>query len=82
MADSLKPSDRVEWESSQGAVEGEVKKKLVKPTRIKGHGVAASPENPEYLVESEKTAAQAAHKPRLSEEGRPQEGGVFLEFPV
>lgn len=63
MADSLKPGDRVEWDSSQGEVTGKVKKKLVKPTEIKGHHVAASPENPEYLVESEKTGAQAAHKP-------------------
>lgn len=63
MSDSLKPGDRVEWESSQGKVTGKVKKKLVKPTEIKGHHVAASPENPEYLVESEKTGAEAAHKP-------------------
>jgi hypothetical protein len=63
MAKSLKPGDRVEWESSQGLVTGKVKKKLVKPTEIKGHHVAASPDNPEYLVESEKTGAEAAHKP-------------------
>jgi hypothetical protein len=29
---------------------------------IKGHHVAASTDNPEYLVETE-TGAQAAHKP-------------------
>ena len=32
----------------------------MKPTKIKGHNVAASPENPEYLVESEKTGAGGA----------------------
>jgi len=63
MAENLKPGDRVEWEASQGTVTGKVKKKLVEPTDIKGHHVAASPENPEYLVESEKTGARAAHKP-------------------
>ena len=63
MSESLKPGDRVEWESSQGPVKGKVKKKLTKPIDIKGHHVAASPDNPEYLVESEKTGADAAHKP-------------------
>ncbi|WP_422924010.1 DUF2945 domain-containing protein [Singulisphaera sp. PoT] len=63
MAKSLKAGDRVEWTSSQGEVTGRVKKKLVKPTDIKGHHVAASTENPEYIVESEKTGAEAAHKP-------------------
>ena len=44
-------------------VRGKVKRKLTSLTDIKGHHVAASADNPEYLVESEKTGAQAAHKP-------------------
>ena len=63
MAEKLKKGDRVEWETSQGKTSGTVKKRLTAPTNIKGHKVAASPENPEYLVESEKTGAEAAHKP-------------------
>lgn len=63
MADKLKKGDAVEWETSQGKTSGTVKKKLTKPTDIKGHHVAASTENPEYLVESDKTGAEAAHKP-------------------
>ena len=63
MADSLKPGDKVEWESSGGTSTGKVEKKLVKPIEIKGHHVAASPENPEYLVVSDKSGAEAAHKP-------------------
>ena len=62
MADKLKPGDRVEWETSQGTTSGTVKKKLTKPIDIKGHHVAASADNPQYLVESEKTGAEAAHK--------------------
>jgi hypothetical protein len=38
-------------------------KKLTSPTDIKGHHVAASKENTQYLVESEKTGKEAAHKP-------------------
>ncbi len=58
-----KRGDHVTWRSSQGTIEGVVEQKLTKPTTIKGHHVAASPENPEYLVTSEKTGATAAHKP-------------------
>ena len=63
MSDSLKPGDDVKWNSAQGEVKGEVKKKLTEPADIKGHHVAASKDDPQYLVESEKTGAEAAHKP-------------------
>lgn len=63
MADRLKKGDKVEWETSQGKTSGTVKKKLTAPTDIKGHHVAASKENPELLVESEKSGKEAAHKP-------------------
>jgi hypothetical protein len=59
----FKKGDAVEWKTSQGKTQGEVKQKLTSPTEIKGHHVAASKENPEYLVESDKTGKQAAHKP-------------------
>ncbi len=63
MAKGLKKGDRVEWNTSQGKTEGEVIKKLTSPTKIKGHKVAASDENPEYLVKSSKSGDKAAHKP-------------------
>jgi hypothetical protein len=75
MPDSLKPGNRVQWESFQGTVTGKVKKKLVKPSEIKNHHVAASPDNPEYLVESEKTGAQAAHKPQALKRVAHKKGG-------
>ena len=62
MADQFKAGDEVQWKSSQGTVHGTVKKKLTSPTHIKGHEVAASKEHPEYLVVSDKTGAEAAHK--------------------
>jgi len=64
MADELKKGDKVEWETSQGTTSGTVKKKLTEPIDIKGHHVAASKDNPEYLVESDKSGAEAAHKPQ------------------
>jgi len=63
MAEKLKTGDKVEWETSQGKTSGTVKKKLTKPVDIKGHHVAASADNPEYPVESEKSGKEAAHKP-------------------
>lgn len=63
MAAKLKKGDQVEWNTSQGKTRGKVEKKLTAPTKIKGHRVAASEENPEYLVKSEKSGEKAAHKP-------------------
>jgi heme-binding NEAT domain protein len=64
MGENLRKGDHVEWNTSQGTTSGTVKKKLTSPTKIKGHEVKASKDNPEYLVESDKTGAEAAHKPR------------------
>lgn len=63
MSEEFKKGDKVEWKTSQGTTTGEVKKKLTSPIDIKGHHVAASQDNPEYLVESGKTGKEAAHKP-------------------
>ena len=63
MTNEFKVGDKVQWHSPQGTVTGVIKKKLVSPTDIKGHHVAASKDNPEYLVASDKTGAEAAHKP-------------------
>ncbi|MBD2103172.1 DUF2945 domain-containing protein [Leptolyngbya sp. FACHB-261] len=63
MSEELKKGDHVEWKTSQGKTTGEVEKKLEEPIEIKGHHVAASPDNPEYLVKSDKTGKEAAHKP-------------------
>jgi len=62
MAEQIKAGDKVSWHSPQGVVHGTVKKKLTAPTDIKEHHVAASDEHPEYLVVSDATGAQAAHK--------------------
>ena len=59
---TLKKGDHVEWETPQGTTSGTVKKKLTSPTKIKEHKVAASKDNPQYLVESDKSGKQAAHK--------------------
>lgn len=61
---SFQPGDRVTWRHSQGASTGKVVRKATSKTEIKGHTVAASPDHPEYVVESDKTGARAAHRPQ------------------
>ena len=63
MAKQLKTGDRVAWQSSGGGSVGRVEKKLTAPAKIKGHEVAASEDNPEFLVKSDKSGKVAAHKP-------------------
>jgi Hypervirulence associated proteins TUDOR domain len=63
MATELNEGDRVKWNTSQGETQGVVQKKLTSPTKIKGHEAKASEDNPEYLVKSEKTGEEAAHRP-------------------
>ena len=59
----LKKGDHVEWDTSQGKTHGTVEHKVTNRTSIKGHTVAASKDNPEYIVKSDKSDKKAAHKP-------------------
>ena len=62
MAKDLKPGDKVGWDSSGGHSTGKVLKKQTTPTQIKGHKVAASKDDPQFIVRSEKSGKTAAHK--------------------
>jgi len=63
MTKTFKKGDKVEWDTSQGTTHGTVERKQTSETRIKTHKVAASPDNPEYIVRSDKSGKIAAHKP-------------------
>lgn len=60
MAD-LKKGDAVTWKSHGGTAHGTVEKKQTSPTSIKGHKVAATPEEPQFIVRSD-NGGKAAHK--------------------
>jgi hypothetical protein len=60
----LHKGDDVSWKSRNGETSGHVDKKLTSEAQIKGHKVKASKDNPQFVVESEKTGAKAAHKPQ------------------
>lgn len=57
----LEKGDRVTWKSHGGTAHGEVEKKQTTPTKIKGHKVQASKDEPQYIVRSDK-GGKAAHK--------------------
>jgi hypothetical protein len=59
---NVKAGDRVEWNSHGGTAEGKVVKKVTKRTSVKGHTVAASKDEPQFLVETDE-GKRAAHKP-------------------
>ena len=55
--------DEVEWDSHGGTAEGEVEKKITHDTKAAKRTVRASPDDPQYLVRSEKSGGEAVHKP-------------------
>ena len=63
MAQEFKQGDKVEWNTPQGKTRGTVKKKLTSSTEVGGQNINASEDDPRYLVESEKSGKEAAHKP-------------------
>jgi hypothetical protein len=63
MVNNLKKGDKVEWNTSQGKTQGKVVKEQTSETHIKGHKVAASKDDQQYIVQSNKSGKQAAHKP-------------------
>ncbi len=62
-AAEFKPGDHVAWNTPQGETTGTIKERITERTEIKDHDVAASPENPEYLGVSDKSGAEAVHRP-------------------
>lgn len=62
MAKAPKVGDKVGWDSSGGHSTGKVVKKQTTPTQIKGHKVAASKSEPRFIVKSDKSGKEAAHK--------------------
>jgi hypothetical protein len=63
VAQEFKQGDKVEWNTPQGKTRGKVKKKLTSDIEVGGQKITASEDDPRYLVESEKSGKEAAHKP-------------------
>ena len=58
---SLSQGTPVEWNTPQGPTHGRIVQKKVSDFELDGHIHRASEEEPQYVVESTKTGARAAH---------------------
>jgi hypothetical protein len=54
--------DHVEWNSEAGRVRGVIIKRVISNIRIKGYVHHASRDEPQYLIQSDKTDHVAIHK--------------------
>ncbi len=63
VTENLKKGDKVSWDTSQGKTHGVVEQKVTSTTKIKGHTAKATKDDPQYKVKSDKTGAEAIHKP-------------------
>ncbi|GAA1999311.1 DUF2945 domain-containing protein [Nakamurella flavida] len=64
----LSPGDEVTWKTHGTTTEGTVKEKITEDTEAGGRTVRASEDEPQYLVESDKSGKDAVHKPESLDE--------------
>ena len=62
MADELSTGDRVSWGTPQGRTRGTVAARRTSDFEFAGQHFTATPDEPAYIVESEKSGKRAAHK--------------------
>jgi len=60
---TFRKGEEVSWDTSQGETHGHVVRRQTSDTHIKSHKVSASKQDPQYIVESDRSGKQAAHKP-------------------
>jgi hypothetical protein len=58
----LSKGDRVSWNTSQGRTRGEIVQEKTSDFEFAGQHFTASSDEPAFIVKSEKTGAEAAHK--------------------
>jgi hypothetical protein len=61
-ANMIRVGAKVSWKSHGGTAHGTVEKKLSGRARVAGHTVAASKDEPQYVVRTDE-GKKAAHKP-------------------
>jgi Hypervirulence associated proteins TUDOR domain len=62
MSRAFKVDDRVTWNTPQGETHGHVTRVISSHTTVDGHTVDASPSEPQYQVQSEKSGKHAVHR--------------------
>ena len=64
----MKKGDHVSWNTSQGKTEGKVTEKKTEDFELYGQHRKASEDDPQVIVESDKSGKEAAHKESSVEE--------------
>ena len=62
MPDEFRRGDRVEWNFRGRPVAGRVRRKLTKRTEINGRPVAASKDDPRYVVRSDRSGKETTRR--------------------
>jgi hypothetical protein len=65
MAQEFKRGDRVEWSFRGRPVRGTVRRRLTRRTEIAGQVVAASKDDPRYVVRTEKSGKDTTRRPSV-----------------
>lgn len=63
MTQTFQSGDRVAWSAGQGTTTGVVQRQVTASTAVDGHTVAASEDDPRYLVKNDSTGKVTGHKP-------------------
>ncbi len=63
MAEQFRRGDLVQWNFRGRLVTGKVRKRLVSRTEVGGQVVAASKDDPRYLVRSDASGKETARRP-------------------
>jgi Hypervirulence associated proteins TUDOR domain len=63
VTERFRRGDRVEWNFRGHTVTGRVRKRLIERTKVAGQVVAASNDDPRYLVQSDKSGRETARRP-------------------
>jgi hypothetical protein len=62
MSKSFKVHDHVSWNTPQGETTGHVVRVITERTKLDGHQINASSDDPHFEVESDKSGKRAVHK--------------------
>jgi len=63
MAERFKRGDRVEWNFRGRTVTGRVRRRLTARTELAGQVVAASKDDPRYVVRSDRSGKETTRRP-------------------
>ena len=62
MAQAFNQGDKVQWASGSGTATGTVQERVTEETTVEGNTVAASEDDPRYLVKNDSTGNVSGHK--------------------